>query len=93
MRSRGFPGKHDPPLIIDADAVLPLAVALERFEAIARRNAEVVRCRRCVEHQEFAKGHALNPQVDPPDRLPIEQRFGVAVGERDDPSTEYNAAR
>jgi hypothetical protein len=31
-----------PPLIIDADAVLPMTVAEQRFEAVARRHSQVV---------------------------------------------------
>jgi len=32
------PSKTNAPLIIDADAVLPVAVALQYFDAIARRH-------------------------------------------------------
>jgi len=34
-----FPAKADPPLIVDTDAVLPLALALQRFEPVTRRNS------------------------------------------------------
>ncbi len=37
-----FPAKANAPLLIYADTVLPCAVATEGFEAIARREAQVV---------------------------------------------------
>jgi len=39
------PLKTQPELIVDANAVLALAVALQRFEMIGRRNAKVLKTR------------------------------------------------
>jgi hypothetical protein len=36
------PGEANPPLVVDADAVLPGAVAPQQFQAVARRGSEVV---------------------------------------------------
>ena len=41
-RACGGPGEADAPLVVKADAVLVLAVALQLLEAIARWNAKVV---------------------------------------------------
>lgn len=51
------PDKTDPPLIVDPDAVLSFAVALERFEAVAGRRPQIQKpgCR--VEHIELAQRH------------------------------------
>ena len=40
------PAKADAPLIIDADAVLAEAVALQRFEAISRRHPQIIQAAR-----------------------------------------------
>jgi hypothetical protein len=39
-----FPDKTDPPLIVDADAVLPLAISLQGFQAIGWRMRKSSRC-------------------------------------------------
>ena len=36
------PFQADPPLIVDANAVLPLAIALQRLEAIARQCRQIL---------------------------------------------------
>jgi hypothetical protein len=64
-RSLG-PLKANPPLVVDTDAVLALAVALERFEPIAGQ-IEIVQRRGRVELVELHFGLALNPgkSLDP----------------------------
>jgi hypothetical protein len=47
-------------LVIDADGVLAFPVALERFEAIAGRDGEVVEFGDGVNLGEFPKGDALD---------------------------------
>lgn len=41
IRARVCPPEHDPPLIVDPDRVTAATVALERFQAITRRNSEI----------------------------------------------------
>jgi hypothetical protein len=41
MRIAIAPCEADPPLVVDANAVLPLAVRAQGFQAIAGRNAKV----------------------------------------------------
>jgi hypothetical protein len=36
------PNEANPPLSVDADAVLPLAIVFECFESVARRNFQVI---------------------------------------------------
>lgn len=55
-----FPDEADAPLVIDADAVPARPIALEGFEAVARRHPHVIQFLRCRELREFAKGHSLD---------------------------------
>ena len=43
------PLKADPPLVIDADAVLALPIALQCFQPVARQGSEIFQARRCVQ--------------------------------------------
>jgi len=54
------PTKADSPLVIDADAVLPLSVALESFKPIARRHSYLPQVCGCVQRQQFASSVALD---------------------------------
>jgi hypothetical protein len=49
------PDKADSPMVIDADAVLALAITRELFKAIARRNAQILQPLRVVQHRELAR--------------------------------------
>ena len=60
VRVSVFPDKTDAPLVVDADAVPSLPVALEGFESVARRHPHVIQLLRCRELRELAKGHPLN---------------------------------
>ena len=53
------PNKAHAPLIVDADAVLPFAISLQRFELISRRNTQIFQDRRPVKLFQFAKGDPL----------------------------------
>jgi hypothetical protein len=54
------PYEANPPLIVDSDRVLPLSIALERFEPVARRLTQIVQCADAVEQQQLAPGLPLN---------------------------------
>lgn len=45
-----IPDKTDPPLVINADAILTGTSPLKRFEAVNRRNAEIVQVPGVIEH-------------------------------------------
>ena len=53
------PNKAYAPLIVDADAVLPFATSLQRFELISRRNTQIFQKRRPVKLLQFAQGDPL----------------------------------
>jgi hypothetical protein len=44
-----LPTEADPPLIIDSYAVLARTVAAQRFEAVTRRNAQILEVCRCMQ--------------------------------------------
>ena len=75
------PFEADPPLIVDADAPLPLAPALERFEtvAVARQISEVGGR---VELVELARGGPREPR-ERRDPAPAIERLGLPVLEAD----------
>jgi len=57
LRSRRGPAEADAPLVVDADAVLTLAVALERLKSIAGRRTQELKCRRGLELRELSGSH------------------------------------
>ena len=58
MHARSGPAEADPPLVVHADAVLALAVALERFEPVAWRNEQVLE--RGLDVFRFELDHQVN---------------------------------
>lgn len=78
-----MPGKAHAPLIIDANAVLAFAVALQRLQQVARRNAKTVQFSGRVQLQQLAPSHPFNV-FEPAHRLTVEQGLGVGTGERAD---------
>ena len=46
----GLPPEHEPPLIVDADAVQPLQVATQSFETVLPRDHQLVESLRHVKH-------------------------------------------
>ncbi len=48
-----FPPEAEAPLIVYADAVLPQAVAAQRFQAVAGWNPQVIKAFRSVQHEQF----------------------------------------
>jgi hypothetical protein len=77
------PFEANPPLVIDADAVLALAVALERFEPIAGQSGKVFQTRRGFEPVESDFG--LSPKAGKlPNVLTIGKTLGFSVPVIDD---------
>ena len=54
------PDKADPTLVINADAVLADTMSVKRFEAVGRRDAEVIQGSGIIEHTHFAPSHLLD---------------------------------
>lgn len=73
------PDKANSPLVIDTDAVLPYAVALEGFKPVPRRDSQILERDRVVKDFELSHGHSL--QLGRKTLVPeaIEKPFGHAV--------------
>jgi hypothetical protein len=54
------PNKADSPPSVDSDIILSQAVAPENFQAVSRRNSQVIKGVRPVEHAQFAQADSLN---------------------------------
>jgi hypothetical protein len=74
------PHKTDPPLIIDADAVLTSTIAMEHFQPLAGRRTQVRQLDRGIEHVELPQGRALDIRPEPFDPPPPIQGFRQVVG-------------
>jgi hypothetical protein len=76
-----FPHKTNAPLIIDADAVLPFAVSLQRVKPVAPRHTQIHQAFGCVQHQQFSSRWLPNIH-EPWDILVIEKppRVGAFEG-------------
>jgi len=49
-----FPHKTNPPLVIDADAVLPFSVSFQRMKPVAARHAQIHQTFGRMQHQQFS---------------------------------------
>jgi hypothetical protein len=81
------PTKANPPLIINADAMLTASVSLQAFEAVAWRDLKVIDLLCRVDGKKFGSRTALNLVGNAPNRVPNEERNRTFVSEaldRDD---------
>jgi hypothetical protein len=70
------PHKANSPLIVDADAVLPLPISLQSFELIAWRHAQVIKNRGPIKLLQLSKRRTLN--IDPaPYTSALKEGLGV----------------
>lgn len=76
-----LPTETDPPLVINTDAVLSGAIALELVEPIARWHAEVINRLGGVHGDEFAQHGAVYLGRESPNRFAAEQSFSISIGE------------
>ena len=79
VRVARTPTKADPPLSVDADAVLPGSVPLQLFKSVRRGYAQVIKRRRSVEHAELPKGGTLHVGAQSPDRSALEKTLRVSI--------------
>jgi len=80
----GFhPDKAEPELVDDADAVLAMAVSLERLQAIAWRDLQIVEAFGGIKEGELAKSHASEASKAR-HRLSLKEGPGVAAANRPD---------
>ena len=77
------PDEADPPLIVDADAVLAGTIAFQGFQPIAGRGLQVQEVRRRVNHVQFTQGNLGDSGKPPGSAIPI-KAFGVFILEASD---------
>jgi hypothetical protein len=78
MRIPGFPREAHPPLVVDPDAVLALAVALQRFEVVAWGRLQIFERASAVQVQKLPTGSSFDgPET--PDRDVVEERLDILV--------------
>ena len=81
----GFcPDKAEPELVVDADALLAMAVSPERLQAVAWWDLQIVEAARSFEDGEFAEGNSREA-CESPHRPALRQSPGVAATKRPDP--------
>jgi hypothetical protein len=78
------PAKANPPLIVDADAVLPETISGELLQMVCRRNLEVGEARGSIQHDKLAKCDAKEIRRKPANPFPTEQPSGVRVAKAAD---------
>ena len=86
------PDEADAPLVVDANAVLALAVAFQRLEAITRRRLQILQRICVVEHLKLASRDTLDIG-EPGNALAAMKRFGIRRIEGADHPKLYNARR
>jgi hypothetical protein len=84
VRAPLFPAEAETPSIVDADAVLPLAVARQFFQVVAAGDAPVFQRLRGIQEQQFSERRALERQRELADALALKDALRVAVAEAAD---------
>ena len=81
-----WPFKTDPPLVIDADAVLPITISGQCFKTIAGQDGKILQHGRCFQAVEFQARRALDSRerFHP---FPSREVSGALVSVADDQST------
>lgn len=80
----GTPEKANSPLIVDANAVLSRTFAFQCFEAVARRNVEVVKGFGGVQNDKLSKNDPLEVRGEPRGPVPAEEALRLPVTETPD---------
>jgi hypothetical protein len=74
------PDKTDPPLVVDADAVLTLPVTVQRFQAIAGRHPQIVQQCGRIDRQQLGASPPLDLLRQVADGVASEDRRCAFVG-------------
>jgi hypothetical protein len=75
----GAPSETDAPLVVDPDAVLAGSIAFQRFEPIARRDAQEIQSRRSIDLQQFSMRNSLHVGRKASAMLAQEEPFRLPV--------------
>ncbi len=75
------PAEDDSPLVVDANRMVTPQIATERFKAVTRWHAKVLKPTRRVEHEQLPECRPLEIDREALDDLASKQRSGPAIGE------------
>jgi hypothetical protein len=75
------PPETNPPLIVDADAMLTASITVQGFEAVAWRNPKVVKLLCRVDGKKFGSRTALDLVGNVPNRVAGKESDRTLVGE------------
>ena len=64
LRSGIGPDETDPPLVVDADAVLSRSIACQSLQPVPRWYAESIEIGRRVQVMEFSVGNPVDPGIE-----------------------------
>src|SRR5260221_60844 len=78
---RTVPAKTDAPLVVDADTILAVPIAFQRFKPVARRHGHFADSHCSVKLQELAPGGPLNVWRKPSGHVPAENLLRLRAGE------------
>jgi hypothetical protein len=78
---RTLPAETDAPLLIDLDTVLARSISPQGFQAVARRDPQVLKRLCAMQHEELPERRSLEVHGNPANRLAPEQHFGIAGSE------------
>ena len=78
------PFEADAPLLINADTVLALSIAFQRFQRIRRRSHEIARITGAIKILQLLTRPLLYLAIKPPHELTLEYRLGIPVPEGSD---------
>ena len=70
------PAEANAPLVVDADAVLAPAVALQHFQPVSRRDEQVLKGPGLAEVEQLAPRRPLD-RPEASDQMVVEQRLGL----------------
>src|SRR6266496_4394703 len=76
FRAEICPAKAHPPLVVDPDRMLTLAVLLQRFQAIRWWYAQRIKSQCRVQHAELAAGDRKDVRWKPLRAAPLKDSFG-----------------
>lgn len=80
------PREANPPLVVDRNAPLALAVSRQRVQPVPWRDSQIREADGRVDDEELALGGALDIRREPPGDVPVPNSFGFLVLEGSDHS-------
>jgi hypothetical protein len=80
IRVAVLPYKTQPPLIVDANAVLVLPIAFQSLQSVSRQSAQSVKSLGGIQHVEFSERRSLNGSKTL-HRFALKKALGVRVPE------------